>query len=64
MDIKTVRERSRRETFEYIQSMSRELRDMANGLRDDQLTYFLELAYFEVSDRIRDMVSKETGKAA
>lgn len=42
------------ETFEYIRSMLRELRGLAQGERAGMLSYLIEMAYVEVSDLLDD----------
>lgn len=45
---------SQHESLAYIQSMTRELVDIAKGARLDMLAYLLEMAYFEASDQMRE----------
>ncbi|MEQ1952658.1 hypothetical protein [Mesorhizobium sp. CN2-181] len=40
----------RTEQLDYIQSMLRQLRGMAEAERCDMLAYLIEMAYLEVSD--------------
>ena len=47
------REEERKDKLRYIQSMIREVRDLSAPERCSLVTYFLELAYIEVSDEIR-----------
>ncbi len=47
------REEERQEKLRYIQSMIREVRDLSAPERCPLVTYFLELAYIEVSDELR-----------
>ena len=53
MHIKTNRAKRRNEALEFIQGMTRELRDMALAERCDSIAYLIEMAYLEVSDEIR-----------
>jgi hypothetical protein len=45
---------SERQNAEYVQSMLRELMPMVSGPNHKLLNYFLEMAYFEASDMLRD----------
>ena len=45
--------RRRTETLDYMQSMLRQLRTMAEAERCDMLAYLIEMAYLEVSDIVR-----------
>ena len=47
------------ERFQYVQSMLRELRDLTAGGRDELLTYLIEMAYLEASDKVRNEYTKE-----
>lgn len=47
------------EQLRYIASLIRELRDMAQARRDQMLTYLLEMAYLEASDRLRGVPDVE-----
>lgn len=51
----TTKRRERRQKLEYMQSMIRELRDLSAPEKCDMVTYFLELAYIETCDEIRDI---------
>lgn len=46
-------EEERKEKLRYIQSMIREVRDLSATEKCSLVTYFLELAYIEISDQIR-----------
>jgi hypothetical protein len=46
--------RMRPDTLEYVQSMLRELRGMAEGENCPMLVYLLEMAYIEASDLVRN----------
>ncbi len=49
--------------LEVIQSHLRGVRDLAVATRDEFLIYLIEMAYLEVSDRIRDNhASEESGR--
>ncbi len=43
----------RTDSLDYIQSMLRELREIAQAERHDMLIYLIEMAYVEASDIIR-----------
>lgn len=45
--------KSRTDALDYMQSMLRELRIMAQAERLDVIAYFVEMAYIETSDIIR-----------
>jgi len=47
--------RSRIEQLEYARDMIRELRDMMAAERFEMLTFQLEMAYLEASDRLREL---------
>ena len=44
---------TKQDTLLYVQSMSRELQQMADANRLDFLSYLLNMAYLEASDQIR-----------
>lgn len=43
----------RTDTLDYLQSMLRELRTLAEAERCDMIAYLIEMAYIETSDVIR-----------
>lgn len=43
----------RTDSLDYLQSMLRELREIAQAERHDMLCYLIEMAYVEASDIIR-----------
>lgn len=45
---------SERKNAEYVRSTLRELLPMAQGSNQKLLNYFLEMAYIEASDMLRD----------
>lgn len=45
--------RRRTDTLDYMQSMLRQMRMMADAERCDMLAYLIEMAYLEISDIIR-----------
>ena len=45
--------KARSDTLDYVQSMLRELRTMAEAERCDMLAYLIEMAYIEASDIVR-----------
>jgi hypothetical protein len=45
--------RRRTETLDYLQTMLRQMRIMAQAERCDMLAYLIEMAYVETSDIIR-----------
>jgi hypothetical protein len=45
--------KKRAETFDYIQSMLGQLRNMAEAEHCDMLVYLIEMAYVEASDIVR-----------
>jgi hypothetical protein len=47
-----------KQKLEYMRSIIREVRDISGSERCDMVTYFLELAYLEVSDLIRQAHTK------
>ena len=51
--VKDVIEAKRLKDLQYVRSMLRELRDISMGQGDRMLTYLVELAYLEASDRLR-----------
>jgi hypothetical protein len=57
---------SERQNAEYVRSILRELLPMASGSNQKLLNYFLEMAYLEVSDMLRDdhAFQKEIGAKA
>ena len=54
-----VRKSEDRAIIEYIKSMLLELRGMSEANRDDMLTYMIEMAYMEASDRLREIHALE-----
>ena len=57
---------SERQNAEYVRSALRDLLPMASGPNQKLLNYFLEMAYIEVSDILRDdhAFQKEIGARA
>jgi uncharacterized coiled-coil protein SlyX len=59
--------KDRIEQLEYARDMIRELRDMMAAERFEMLTFQLEMAYLEASDRLREMhaaIASEPAAAA
>lgn len=54
---------SRIDTLRHTQEMLRELRRMSAADRDPFLTYLLDMAYSEASDRIRSFHAQGNSKA-
>jgi len=48
------------EQLEYARDMIRELRDMMAAERFEMLTFQLEMAYLEASDRLRELHAEPT----
>lgn len=46
------------EQLEYVRAIVRELRDMMAAERFEMLTFQLEMAYLEASDRLRELHSQ------
>lgn len=51
--IRSLIERQKTEDLEYIRCILKELSGMAAARRDRALTYLIEMAYLEASDRLR-----------
>lgn len=51
--VRELSRRMKRERLDFIRSMLREVREMAEGDGDAFLAYVIEMAYIEASDRLR-----------
>lgn len=46
---------SKRDTMEYLQGVIGEIRTMAQAQREPMIAYLIEMAYVEISDRMREI---------
>jgi hypothetical protein len=53
----------RTDALDYLQSMLREMREIADAERCDMLAYLIEMAYIEASDIIRGERPARVGKS-
>ncbi len=62
--VRELSRRMKRERLDFIRSMLREVREMAEGDGDAFLAYLIEMAYIEASDRLRKMEMPQVGEQA